>query len=96
MRWLFTGVVLLLALLSMSVAGLSPALADQCTPRTQTSTGLSCKDPAFPKCQFNPARQEWKCIGRNNVACGSPYLTWNCNPGWNCNGDGRTQPLCRR
>jgi hypothetical protein len=95
MRFLSMGVLVLLTF-NMSGFGMSRALADQCTQRTQTSTGLSCNDAAFPKCQFNPARSEWKCIARDAIACGSPYLTWNCNAGWSCNGDGRTQPQCRR
>ena len=83
------GVVTLLAI---SFVGMSQAIADQCT------TKISCnKDPAYPKCQLNPARLQdgWRCIARNNIACGSPYLTWNCNPGYACNGDGRDEIKCR-
>jgi len=49
--------------------------------------------PQYPKCVFNPARNEYWCCGANTVGCASPKQTWCCPPGSNCYGDdGR----CRR
>lgn len=78
-----------MGVLCISLAVVPAALADVCTVGSDGKPKLSCNSPQSPKCNFNPARSEWKCLPRNAVACGSPYASWSCNPGQSCNGDGR-------
>ena len=56
--------------------------------------GCSCSDPAFPKCVYNPTRNESICCGPNGVPCGAMYMTYCCPPGTNCFGDGSKSPYC--
>ena len=75
------------------VTGASSAAADECY-RTDSQV-FSCSEPAFPQCGFNPARNEWLCLARDEVMCSSTAASWYCPAGQYCNGDGTTAPKCR-
>jgi hypothetical protein len=77
------------AVLVFSFYSIPAALADQCTDTE------SCDDPAFPQCNFNPQRSEWKCTARGAVFCAAAAQSYTCAPGQQCNGDGSAPPYCR-
>jgi hypothetical protein len=70
-----------------------PAKADECY-RTDSQI-YSCSDPAFPRCGYNPSRNEWLCLADNQKICAGRALTWACASNEDCNGDGSAAPYCR-
>lgn len=87
-------VALLGFVMSAVLAGLPRAGADECY-KTDSQV-YSCTDPAFPQCGYNPARNEWLCLARDEVMCSSTAASWYCPAGQYCNGDGSTEPKCRQ
>lgn len=97
MRFRPSGTLILVAtLLGISLVGIPQAGADVCTRDDSGKPKKSCRNPAYPKCNYNSAREEWQCVARDAVLCGSAYATWICLPGSTCSGDGRDGGRCYR